>query len=136
MSFYGMVFGQNDRSDAILATLGLKKEDVGRFRDCIVTEGKIAVYTRNGGGNRDHWDSYETPEGMGCGCPGCIISYRIRKHPQYLTDRDDDFDRTYATIYFSFPPEHAEELAKLDTGEPFEPSARWLAAIAALRGQP
>jgi len=54
MSLYSLVFGENLAGEAILATLGLTTGDVGRYRDCFVTEGKIAVYTRNGGGNRDY----------------------------------------------------------------------------------
>jgi len=30
----------------------------------------------------------------------------LTRHPQYLSDADDDFDNTYATYYFSIPPEH------------------------------
>lgn len=70
MSLYNMMFGQNEASDAILATLGLSKAKVGRFRDCWVEEtpnGKfrIGVYTRNGGGNREEcWcESWAGPDG-------------------------------------------------------------------------
>ena len=129
---YNMIFGMNDKADAILATLGLTRADVGRFRDCFVAERQIAVYTRNGGGNREHWDSYKSEEGENCKCPGCTIQYGLRKHPQYVTDRDDDFDSTYATIYFRFPPELADDLEKLDSGQPFDPSQRWQDAIKAL----
>jgi len=179
-------------SEAILATLGLRKEDVGRFRDCFVSDGKIAVYTRNGDGNRDCWhtdgegdkrcesESYIVneeefykatedeikqhpewrltnvffggslrgvftqkmvdvtrykclhPDSEKCSCPGCVISYRLPAHPCYLYDEDDDFDSTYATIYFKFPEEFADELKKLDIGEKFDPSDRWLGAIKTL----
>ena len=47
-----MLFGMNPLSSVILATLGLRTADVGRFRDCFICNGEIAVYTRNGGGNR------------------------------------------------------------------------------------
>ena len=183
-----MLFGANPHASVILATLGLDRESVGRFRDCYVTEGKIAVYTRNGGGNRRCWHSdepengnatckhrvvtkdapvyafmakddwpegkapgnwFETrggvygcqyptgevapqeyyvceePDSAACTCPGCIIQYGLRKHPQYITDRDDDYDSTYATIYFSFPPEYAEGLKALDIGEEWNPDERW-----------
>jgi len=117
MSFYNLVFGQNPLSHAILATLKLTTADVGRFRDCFVTDGKIAIYTRNGGGNR------ETYQG---------IFDKLSKHPNYLYDEDDDFDCTYATIYFKFPEEFAEDLKKLDSGEKFDPDQRWHDAIEAL----
>jgi len=115
MSMYNLVFGENDMADMILATLGLTKHDVGRFRDCFVSDGKIAVYTRNGGGNRQ----YHMPD--------------FSNHPQYAFDCDDDFDDTYATIYFNFPDESAELLKKLDSGERFDPDQRWLDAIATLK---
>jgi len=115
---YNLVFGQNSAADAILATLGLTRSDCGRFRDCVVTKGNIAVYTRNGGGNRqDYQDVFDA----------------LRKHACYLYDGDDEFDSTYATIYFRFPDEFADELKKFDSGEKFDPSARWLAAIDTIR---
>lgn len=175
-----MVFGANAMGPAILATLGLSPGQVGRYRDCFVANGEIAVYTRNGCGNRecchadsgpDDWDGVpgfcvgpsrevevdeyvlssgqyrktgrrvmekqqrcEKPDSAECGCTGCVVSHRLPKHPSYLRDRDDDFDCTYCTTYFSFPPEFAEELKRLDSGENFDPSARWLAAFDALRG--
>lgn len=130
MGLYNMVFGQNSTSDAILATLGLTRSDVGRFRDCFVANGEIAVYTRNGGGNRECWEEKE--EGADCLCPGCIME-KLPNHPYYLRDEDDDFDCTYATIYFRFPEKFAEELKKLDSGEKFDPSQRWLDAIEAMK---
>lgn len=46
MSLYNMMFGSNPAADVILATLGLTKADTGRFRDCFIADGEIAVYTR------------------------------------------------------------------------------------------
>jgi len=118
MSMYNIMFGENPAGSAILATLGLTESMCGRFRDCFVTDGKIAVYTRNGGGNRDDYqDTFD----------------RLRKHPCYLWDTDDSFDSTYATVYFKFPDEFKEELKKLDNGEKFDPSERWLNAIGKLK---
>jgi len=193
MSFYNLIFGENPASDVLLATLGLSRDDVGRFRDCFVSDGKIVVYTRNGGGNRECWhldepeygnpnckhhvilkevdekicvpvdeahkypiqynffysngtqlvgtgkrvtkEYYycEEPDSENCACPGCIIEYRLPKHPNYLYDEDDDFDSTYATIYFSFPEEFAKELEMLDSGEKFDPSQRWLKMLETLK---
>tara|TARA_Y100000310_G_scaffold2377_1_gene3063 strand:+ start:2803 stop:3231 length:429 start_codon:yes stop_codon:yes gene_type:complete len=137
---YNLLFGTNPIAPFLLGMLGLNVPDVGRFRDAFVTEGKIAVYTRNGGGNREHWDydlGNETTKESGaeCSCSGCIINYRLPKHPNYLYDRDDDFDSTYATIYFSFPDEWKELLEKVDSGEPFDPDERWLQRIEALKGE-
>ncbi len=134
MTMYGLMFGQNPASDAILATLGLRQEDVGRFRDCFVCKGEIAVYTRNGGGNRECSGGQSDVDRDGdCVCVGCQMQNVIPKHSNYLRDEDDSFDSTYATIYYSFPTEFAEELKQLDNGEAFEPSKRWLDAIASVR---
>lgn len=129
MGLYNMLFGTNPVAPVILAALDLTAQDVGRFRDAFVSDGKIAVYTRNGGGNRECWNDGQAD----CSCPGCIIEVHLPRHPYYLRDEDDDFDHTYATIYFRFPPEHAELLSALDGGT-FDPSKRWgdmLAALAA-----
>lgn len=115
---YNMVFGENPRGQVILATLGLTTADVGRYRDCFVANGEICVYTRNGGGNREEYQP---------------VIDKLAEHPCYLRDRDDDFDCTYATIFFRFPEEHAEDLQKLDTGEPWDPSKRWLEMIEKLK---
>lgn len=196
MSLYNMVFGSNPASRIILATLGLSPDTVGRFRDCFISEGAIAVYTRNGGGNRDCWHESDPkcgnetckhhvemeerrvqafmPKGMwpngkapgniftseggvygcyyltdekrmepnyvceepcsaACSCPGCTVNYRLPAHPLYIRDADDEFDCTYATIYFRFPDEFADDLRKLDAGEKFDPDARWQKVIESLR---
>ena len=119
MGLYNMVFGMNPLSDVILATLGLTRADCGRFRDCFVTNGEIAVYTRNGGGNREEYQP---------------VIDKLAEHPCYLRDQDDDFDNTYATIYFKFPDEFAEGLKKIDSGEKFDPDKRWQDAIEAIKG--
>jgi hypothetical protein len=76
---YNMLFGVNPASHVILATLGLNVRDVGRFRDCYVANGEIAVYTRNGGGNREEYQE---------------IIDKLAEHPCYLRDADDEFDCT------------------------------------------
>ena len=135
MSMYNLIFGQNKHSDLILALLHLKKESVGRFRDAFITNGEIAVYTRNGGGNREHWDyTYDNNEGADCPCPGCIITHHLPKHPNYLRDEDDDFDSTYATIYFSIPTEIRELANSLESGN-FNPDDRWAEKITTLENE-
>lgn len=134
MGMYNIAFGQNPISKVLLAALGLEPADVGRFRDAFVADGKIVVYTRNGGGNREHYGSGDPPalEGENCDCTGCVMTYRIPRLSHYSHDLDDGFDNTYATIYFDFPPECAETLAKLDAGEPWNPDARWRALFDSL----
>ena len=119
MGMYNMVFGTNPAAPAILATLGLTVHDVGRFRDCFVANGEIAVYTRNGGGNRETYQP---------------VIDKLAQHPCYLRDVDDEFDSTYATIYFRFPDDYAEQLKAIDSGAPFNPDERWRQAIAAIGG--
>jgi hypothetical protein len=190
MSFYNMLHGINPMADQLLACLGLTRGDVGRFRDAYVSEGKIAIYTRNGGGNRECWcaddprygysdcighdwkqeedervymteaeiatnpqvtplNSYivaadgtkrlvgtgkrivetyrhcENPCSADCACPGCTIEYRLPLHPNYLYDEDDEFDSTYATIYFSFPEQYKEWLELCESGK-WDPDKKWL----------
>lgn len=105
---YEMVFADGEQGLPLLGALGFKSVgDVGRYRSSWIERGedgkpRIAVYTRNGGGNRDHWGD-EKEAGEECHCTGCTISVHLPKHPLYLFDRDDDFDYTYCTVYFSIP---------------------------------
>jgi hypothetical protein len=125
---YNLVFGQNPLADIILGTLGFTREDIGRFRDAYVCNGKIAIYTRLGGNNRL------------CFCEPneehyCYIE-NIRKmesHPNFLYYEDDEFDNTYATYYFSFPEKFKELLQAFDTGEEWKPDERWLRALDAMK---
>lgn len=113
-SMYKMIFGENRFAEAILAMLGLKKEDIGRFRDAFITGDKIAIYTRLGGYyNRESYAEYIK---------------KLQEHPHYLYDEDDEIDSTYATFYFSIPEEFKEVAKKLDTGE-FDPDERWREAM-------
>ena len=116
MSLYNMLFGQNPMTDFILATLGLTTDDCGRFRNVFVANGEIAVYTRHGGGNRE-WYQYVFDE--------------LATHPLYKRDEDDDFDCTYATIYFSLPEQWKDELTKMESGT-FHPSEEWRKKIASI----
>lgn len=95
MSMYNLLFGQNPNSDVILAILGLKENDVERFRDCGFDENGIYVYTRTGGGNREDYSNDV-----------------LTSNPYYLNDEDDDFDCTYATYYFKIPDEIKEDVEK------------------------
>ncbi len=95
MGMYNLMFGENPAIPIILEILGMKKEDFGRFRDAWVEDGgkKIVVLTRNGGGNREWLEDYIE---------------RLREHPLYIRDYDDDFDCTYAYFEFRVPDEHLE----------------------------
>jgi len=104
-----MFFKETNIVQAALQILGLTRESFGRFRNVFITEGMIAVYTRCGGGNRESYGE---------------MFNRMREHPLYLRDRDDDFDCTYATIFFSIPEKYEKMLALFDMGE-FDPNKMW-----------
>ncbi len=94
MSLYNLIHGHNPFAGILLRALDLSPDKVGRFRDCYLqreeTSGelRIHVYTRNGGGNRDN---YET------------VTEHLQSLPGYVRDYDDDFDCTYATYEFKVP---------------------------------
>lgn len=115
MSLYNLLFGTNPVAPLLLKVLDLKEEDVGRFRDAYLEKRKIVIFTRNGGGNREHWDfTYEDyEEGPDCPCPGCAITHKLPEHSNYVRDYDDDFDSTYAYIEFSIPDKYKELFAAL-----------------------
>lgn len=82
----------------LLSFLGLTPNDVGRYRDCYLSkDGKtIIVYTRNGGGNRDNYQD---------------VFNQLSSHPNYITDYDDEYDETFASIEFSVPSEYTEQVS-------------------------
>lgn len=119
MSLYNALFGENSNSDLLLFTLGLSREDCGRYRDCYLAGDMIVIYTRNGGGNRDEYE---------------YIFEELSEHPNYISDEDDDFDCTYARIYFSFPERFKAELTELAAKEPTQdPKLMWDSLLEALK---
>lgn len=142
MSMYNLVMGDGrevDRVSFVLNVIGLEPADCGRLRDAWFerwTDGEqeqivAALYTRNGGGNREHYDD-NTDEGPWCNCTGCIAEYRLPAQAYYLRDADDEFDSTYATFYFAVPAEHVAVVRDY-AGEPINMSERWLAAIESIK---
>lgn len=113
MSLYNALHGTNPLSQIFLGMLGLSTGEVGRFRDCHLCDEGIAVYTRNGGGNREDYQ---------------FVFDTLSEHPNYIRDEDDSFDCTYATIYFSIPEEYEEDIVMIklafDTETP-PPEERW-----------
>lgn len=101
MSMYNQLFGYHPAAPLLMTMLKLHPKDVGRFRDCYLrrVEGtgelQIAVYTRNGGGNREEYES---------------VTEALQKHPAYVSDADDSFDSTYATYFFKVPEEYKKEI--------------------------
>lgn len=107
---YNVLFGENaSQKDFLFGILGKAQGDFGRYRDIYVTEDYIVVHTRNGGGNREDYED---------------VFEEMATHPLYSHDEDDDFDCTYANIYFRHPEEHKEILKELAQGT-VTPSERW-----------
>ena len=79
----------------------------GRFRDIFYQheeceEPKIILYTRNGGGNRDHYR---------------YVFELLENHPLHIRDYDDDFDSTYAYIEFKAPESVVKFFDGVKTGK-------------------
>lgn len=115
---YNVLFGYNELADKLLEILDLSKKDFARFRDCYLSEDKkrIIVYTRCGGGNREYYQE---------------IFNNMKKHKLYLTDYDDDFDNTYASIEFKLPDKYVStfEKMKVDTTTGEEKFKKFLEAL-------
>ncbi len=101
MSLYNMMNGFNPACVLIMPMLGRKQEDYPRFRDCFVEDGKIAIFTRVGGGNR------------GCG----FGEEELYKDPNFDTTYDDEFDSTYATYLFNVPEKWKADFDKIVNGD-------------------
>jgi hypothetical protein len=127
MGMYNAVFGDGQRGYPLLSMLGFKSiSEVGRYRDgWLESDGdggyRIAIYTRNGGNNREEY----MPDLSG--------------HPYYISDKDDTVDNTYATIYFRLPPVLLEALKEqlgdhpdLVYPEPVNMDLVWARALAEL----
>lgn len=78
----------NPDTDKLMRLLGKTTSDFGRFRHCWLEDGFIVVHTRCGGGNRENYSK---------------VFDEMRQHPWYSHDQDQDFDYTYADIYFKVP---------------------------------
>lgn len=85
MSLYNALFGFNPFAGILLSFVGITPDDVPRFRDCYAEDGKIVVYTRTGGGNREEYEGSNDWMTTVAG---------------YVRDEDDDFDCTYAKFYY------------------------------------
>ena len=126
---YNLIFCANNRAGEILGLLGLTTDTVPRFRDVDILEQDgqkvIAIYARMGDGNREHDDwsppgQIDTHPGPDCLCNACVMEFKLAAHANYLSDADDDFDKTYATYYFSFPEgadQEAFPVTSAQTGE-------------------
>jgi hypothetical protein len=114
---YNMIFGVNPDSDRLLELLGKTREDFGRFRDVYMEDGCIVVHTRNGGGNREDYED---------------VFAEMEDHPWYSHDADDDFDCTYANIYFKLPEDEQVMVVLKGLEGGSNPSHKWSELLGAL----
>ena len=151
MSMFGMVFPdphRQTRMGVLLATLAYnlnQQEEVEayvqpimalRLRDVWVEKQHdglpvLAIYTRNGGGNREHYHEADT---LCIACHGEIAT----EHPTYIRDADDEFDSTYRTYWFAFPADLPTEVKETLTEVAIDPrdmSEVWLQAIESIGGE-
>lgn len=121
---YNMILGMNPIALLVVQMLGLgrwvDKEFlclIHRFRDAFLVkkageEPYFSVYTRIGGPNRPDYE-----EGI----------ERLRSHPKFVKDYDDDFDATFATFEFEVAEEWedvVEELIRLGKSMDQTPAER------------
>ena len=105
MSLYNQLFGCNPEFPVLLGMIEMTMSEFDRFRDVHLCDGgkNILVYTRCGGGNRqDHKEMYE----------------KVRKHPLYLDDFDDEVDKTYSYIMFKVPEKYKDTAVRMFVEEP------------------
>lgn len=112
MSLYNQVFGHNPFAAVVLATLGADPRRIGRLRDAYITpEGKFAVLTRTGGGNRSDYQEQNA---------------YMHTLPGFIEDKDDSFDSTYAVFTYEVPEDLKEAIAKaIDNGHAYDPAVAW-----------
>jgi hypothetical protein len=104
MSLYNMLHGTDPLAALLLQVLRFSPATVARFRDCHLSgDGqRIILLTRTGGGNRASFPAWWE---------------LIREHPEYISDRDDDFDSTFAITEFHVPKFALAEIQPLATGQ-------------------
>lgn len=105
MALYTQLFGENKDAVAILGFANLNRDMFPRYRDVFLADKgtTIIVYTRIGGSNRiDYKQEIEN----------------IRKHNQYITDYDDNFDNTYAYFKFNILPKYLDTSKYMFKEEP------------------
>ena len=113
---YNMMFGVNKAAPVLLAMLGIDANQVPRFQDCFLLNGKIVIHTRTGGGNREGYED------------GNMFLTTL---PGYEGDSDDDFDSTYANFYYAVPERFKPLMDKIPEGE--NPAKRWQNLLEKLR---
>lgn len=92
MSLYNALFGRNLFTPVLLKIIKVDLDQIPRFRDACVSEDMehIVILTRTGGGNREEYQDQNEA---------------LAANPLFVSDRDDDFDSTYAKFKFRVPTE-------------------------------
>lgn len=98
MSLYNLLFGMNRSAPLLLAAVGLRENDVERFRDVHASDdgSTIEVYSRTGGGNRADYPQK-----------------KMRALPGWVRSEDDGYDSTYCTDTIRVPEEWRADVAGL-----------------------
>lgn len=109
MSLYNALFGVQQSVFFILPMLGKHPDEYPRFRDCFVGDsehpehdGKIIVYTRTGGGNRESYAEENEA---------------IRQMDGFIEDYDDSFDYTFANWVFDVPERWRKDFDAIMNGK-------------------
>ena len=109
MSLYNMVNEFNPACIFIMPMLGRRDTEYPRFRDCFVEDGKIAIFTRVGGNNRD------------CG----FGEEELYADPNFVSTYDDEEDSTYGTYLFNVPEKWKLDFDKILDGRIEETSEEY-----------
>lgn len=99
---YNMISGYNRACVYFMPMLGILRTEYPRFRDCYLSDDKIVIFTRTGGGNRDDYEEQNNT---------------LAAHPNYIRDYDADFDSTYANFEFSVPDKWRDDYDKIVAGK-------------------
>jgi len=111
MSLYNVCFGVSFAAPALLEMLGIRAQEVPRFRDAYLSGNYIVIHTRTGGGNRADF---------------VARNEQLRQLPGFVRDADAPNDCTFANFYYEIPPQARALCEKLrDMGAEFDPAERW-----------
>lgn len=91
------VYAIRDRGQSLM-TKDEYIADGGNYPEGIKGDYVVCVSTRQGGGNRECWCDDEENHDSGCLSAN---NEELVDHPDYLSDKDDDYDSTYANFYYS-----------------------------------
>ena len=90
---YNMRFGEYKGSNNLLSALGLIKDGMPRYRDCLIWRDIVILIARIGGVNRQSY--FEFLED-------------IKRHDAFITEFDAPHDTTYCYILFESPLKRLE----------------------------